>query len=60
MFAGKIHSDMQKGFIKVDVIKPHDLLELGGENEVKAKGRLKQMGRDYVVEDSDVLMFRFN
>ncbi len=58
--AGQIHTDMEEGFIFVDVIKHNDLLELGSENDVKAAGKMKQMGRDYEVEDGDILFFKFN
>ena len=58
--AGKIHSDLARGFIRAEVIKHDDLVELGGEDKVKAAGRLAVKGRDYVVADGDILFIRFN
>ena len=58
--AGQVHTDMEEGFICADVIKCSDLIELGSETAVKSAGKLKQMGKDYVVEDGDVLFIKFN
>ena len=58
--AGQVHTDMEEGFICVDVIKYVDLAELGSETEVKAAGKMKQMGKDYEVEDGDILFIKFN
>ncbi|UCH84292.1 MAG: redox-regulated ATPase YchF [Candidatus Latescibacterota bacterium] len=58
--AGKIHTDMARGFIRAEVIKYGDLIELGSEEKVKNAGRLAVKGRDYVVEDGDILFIRFN
>ena len=58
--AGVIHSDLQRGFIRAEVIYWDNLLELGGWNEAKAKGRLRVEGKDYQVLDGDVLEIRFN
>ncbi|MFH4982612.1 hypothetical protein AB6A40_009321 [Gnathostoma spinigerum] len=58
--AGKIHTDFEKGFIMAEVCKSDDLIELGSENAVKAAGRYRQQGRNYVVEDGDVILFKFN
>lgn len=58
--AGKIHSDMERGFIRAEVI-PFDVLEeCGSEQAVKAAGRLRVEGRDYVVQDGDILRVLFN
>lgn len=57
--AGAIHSDFQDGFIKAEVTHFPDLDMLGSETEVKAAGRLHIEGKDYVVEDGDVMRFRF-
>ncbi|MEW6290349.1 MAG: DUF933 domain-containing protein [Thermodesulfobacteriota bacterium] len=57
---GKIHSDIERGFIRVEVIKYDDLIELGSEQAVKAKGRLQLQGRDYIIEDGDICHFLFN
>ncbi|HWQ82576.1 MAG TPA: redox-regulated ATPase YchF [Ignavibacteria bacterium] len=58
--AGKIHTDFEKGFIRAEVIKYDDLVELGSEAAVKEKGLMKVEGKDYIVEDGDVVFFRFN
>ena len=57
---GKIHSDIERGFIRVEVIKYNDLIELGSEQAVKAKGKLQLQGRDYIIEDGDICHFLFN
>ncbi len=58
--AGVIHSDLQKGFIRAEVIKYGDLSELGSEEKVKEAGKLLLKGKDYVVEDGDIINIRFN
>ncbi|TKR64555.1 hypothetical protein L596_025067 [Steinernema carpocapsae] len=58
--AGRIHSDFEKGFIMAEVCKVADLMELGSENAVKAGGKYRQQGRNYTVEDGDVIQFKFN
>jgi ribosome-binding ATPase YchF (GTP1/OBG family) len=58
--AGVIHSDLQKGFIRAEIISYDDLIALGGEAAVKKAGRFKLAGRDYVVRDGDILHVRFN
>ncbi len=58
--AGEIHSDFERGFIRAEVMKYRDLTALGSEQAVKEKGLLHVEGRDYVVEDGDVILFRFN
>jgi len=58
--AGTIHGDFEKCFIKAQVFKFDDLKELGDEAEVKAKGKLKDKGKDYVMEDGDVVHFQHN
>lgn len=58
--AGIIHSDIQKGFIRAEVMNSSDLIELKSENEVKAKGLLRVEGKDYIINDGDVVYFRFN
>ena len=57
--AGTIHSDMERGFIRAEVIKYDDLERLGSEREVKAKGLARLEGRDYAVQDGDLLDIRF-
>jgi GTP-binding protein YchF len=58
--AGEIHSDLQKGFIRAEVISYDDLMELGGMNEAKAKGKLRLEGKEYIVKDGDILNIRFH
>ena len=58
--AGKIHTDLQRGFIRADVIRWDELIELGSWNAARDVGRIRQEGKDYVVEDGDVLEIRFN
>jgi len=58
--AGKIHSDMARGFIRAEVVKYDDLIELGSEEKVKNAGRLGVKGKDYIVEDGDILFIRFS
>jgi len=58
--AGKIHSDFEKGFIRMEVIKYNDLIRLGSEQAVKDAGCLHIEGKEYVVEDGDVVVVRFN
>jgi len=58
--AGEIHSDLQKGFIRAEVVSYDDLMTLGGMTEAKAKGRLRLEGKEYIVLDGDILNIRFN
>ena len=58
--AGVLHTDLQKGFIRAEVIAYQDLLELGGMVEAKAKGKLRLEGKEYIVKDGDILNIRFN
>lgn len=58
--AGVIHTDFEKGFIKAEVYNCNDLFELGTEAAIKSKGRLRQEGKEYVVQDGDVMFFKFN
>ncbi|MCZ6765437.1 MAG: DUF933 domain-containing protein [bacterium] len=58
--AGKIHSDLARGFIRAEVIKYEDLVEIGSEEKVKAAGKLAVKGKDYIVNDGDTLYIRFN
>lgn len=58
--AGVIHTDLQKGFIRAEVMKYADLIELGDENKMKEAGKMLLKGKDYIVEDGDILNIRFN
>lgn len=58
--AGTIHSDLARGFIRADVIHYQDLVDLGSENAVKEKGLALLVGKDYIVQDGDIVHVRFN
>ncbi len=58
--AGVIHTDFEKGFIRAEVIKYEDYIELGSEVAVREAGKLSVEGRDYLVQDGDIMHFRFN
>ena len=58
--AGIIHSDFEKGFIRAEVIKYDDYVFFGSENAVKEAGKLGVEGKEYVVQDGDIMHFRFN
>ncbi|MEZ5744403.1 MAG: redox-regulated ATPase YchF [Sphingomonadaceae bacterium] len=58
--AGEIHSDMERGFIRAETIAYDDFVTLGGETACKDAGKLRQEGKDYVVQDGDVMHFKFN
>ncbi len=57
--AGAIHSDLQKGFIRAEVMSYQDLLDAGSEAALKQSGKFRLEGRDYVVKDGDILNIRF-
>jgi len=58
--AGKIHSDIERGFIRAEVIKWQDLIELGSEAKCRDAGLARVEGKDYIMQDGDVVHFRFN
>ncbi len=58
--AGKIHTDFERGFIKAEVVNYKDLLELGSLAAAREKGLVGMEGKEYVVQDGDVILFRFN
>lgn len=58
--AGKIHSDFERGFIRAEVVSYDDLMAKGGMNAAKDAGLVRSEGKDYVVKDGDVILFRFN
>ena len=58
--AGVIHNDFERGFIRAETISYEDLIETGSEAAAKAKGLLRSEGKDYVVQEGDVILFRFN
>ena len=56
--AGVIHTDFERGFVRAEVIPFDAYIEAGGENEAKARGWMRVEGKDYVVQDGDVIYFR--
>jgi len=58
--AGKIHSDMEQGFIRAEVVAYEDFITLGSEAKCREAGKLRLEGKDYVVQDGDIIHFRFN
>ena len=58
--AGKIHSDFERGFIRAEVIAFEDLVACGSMTAAKEKGLVRSEGKDYVMKDGDVVLFRFN
>ena len=58
--AGKIHSDFERGFIRAEIVSYDDLIREGSMNAVKEKGLLRSEGKEYVMQDGDVVLFRFN
>ncbi len=57
--AGVIHSDLQRGFIRAEVMKYDELMEYGSEAELKKAGKMYLQGKDYIVTDGDILNIRF-
>lgn len=58
--AGKIHTDFERGFIRAEVVAYDDLIACGSHNVAKEKGLIRLEGKDYVVQDGDIMLFRFN
>ena len=58
--AGKIHSDIERGFIKAEIVSYDDLVKFGSMVEVKEKGLVRMEGKDYIMQDGDVVLFKFN
>ncbi|MBN2271716.1 MAG: redox-regulated ATPase YchF, partial [Sedimentisphaerales bacterium] len=58
--AGKVHTDIKRGFIRAETFTYNDLRELGSEKALKAAGKIRLEGKEYVVQDGDVINFRFN
>jgi GTP-binding protein YchF len=58
--AGKVHSDIERGFIRAEIYRPEDLKTIGSEAALKAQGKIRVEGKDYVMQDGDVVNFRFN
>lgn len=58
--AGKVHTDMKRGFIRAEIMAFNDLKELGDEKAVRAAGKIRLEGKNYIVQNGDVINFRFN
>ena len=58
--AGKIHSDFERGFIRAEIVSYNDLMACGTYNNAKEKGLVRIEGKEYVVSDGDIILFRFN
>ena len=58
--AGKIHTDFERGFIRAEVVHYDDLMECGSMTAAKEKGLVRSEGKDYVMKDGDIVLFRFN
>ncbi len=58
--AGKIHTDFEKGFIRAEIISPSDYIEFGGEVAVKEAGKMRLVGKEYIMQDGDICHFLFN
>ena len=58
--AGKIHSDFERGFIRAEVVPYDTLIECGSLQAAKEKGLIRSEGKEYVMQDGDVVLFRFN
>jgi len=58
--AGKVHTDIKRGFIRAETFSYGDIKELGSEKALKAAGKIRLEGKDYIVQDGDIINFRFN
>jgi ribosome-binding ATPase YchF (GTP1/OBG family) len=58
--AGKVHTDIKRGFIRAETMAYNDLKELGDEKAVKSAGKTRLEGKNYIVQDGDIINFRFN
>ena len=58
--AGKIHSDMERGFIKAEIVSYEDLMREGSMLAAKEKGLVRQEGKEYIMQDGDIVVFKFN
>jgi ribosome-binding ATPase YchF (GTP1/OBG family) len=58
--AGKIHSDFERGFIRAEIVPFDDLIRLGSYNAAKEQGLVRSEGKEYIMKDGDVTLFRFN
>ena len=58
--AGKIHSDIQRGFIKAETISYNDFIKVGSMSEAREKGLVRQEGKEYIMQEGDIVLFKFN
>ena len=58
--AGKIHSDIERGFIKAEVVSFNDLMDAGSMVQAREKGLVRSEGKDYIMQDGDIVLFKFN
>ena len=58
--AGKIHSDFERGFIRAEIVNFNDLVACGSYTAAKEKGLVRLEGKEYIVQDGDIILFRFN
>ena len=58
--AGKIHSDIERGFIKAEVVSFEDLMKEGSMVAAREKGLVRQEGKEYIMQDGDIVLFKFN
>ena len=58
--AGKIHSDFERGFIRAEIVSYDDLMATGSMVAAKEKGLVRSEGKEYIVQDGDIILFRFN
>ena len=58
--AGKIHSDIERGFIRAEIVSYDDLIREGSMNVAKEKGLVRSEGKDYIMQEGDIVLFRFN
>ena len=58
--AGKIHSDIERGFIRAEIVSYDDLIREGSMNAAKEKGLVRSEGKDYIMQEGDIVLFRFN
>lgn len=58
--AGKIHSDIERGFIRAEIVSYDDLMREGSMTAAKEKGLVRSEGKEYIMQDGDIVLFRFN
>ena len=58
--AGKIHTDIERGFIRAEIVSYNDLMREGSLNAAKEKGLMRSEGKEYIMQDGDIVLFKFN